>query len=81
MNFQKIITYALFLAIGVFLLVKLTDLVGDKEALVEKMASAPVWAVSVTFTMGLFAVISRGLRWNLLLRPWIEQPHRHNTIG
>lgn len=81
MNFQKIITYALFLAIGVFLLVKLTDLVGDKEALVEKMASAPVWAVSVTFTMGLFAVISRGLRWNLLLRPMGYKASSTNAVA
>ena len=32
------ITYVVFLAIGVFLLIKLTDLVGDKDALIEKMS-------------------------------------------
>ena len=69
MNIKKVLTYAVFLAIGVFLLIRLTELVGDKDALIEKMSSAPIWAVSVTFTMGLFAVISRGLRWNLLLNP------------
>ncbi len=69
MNTKKVITYVAFLAIGIFLLVMLTDLVDDKEGLIEKMSSAPVWAVSVTFIMGLLAVVIRGIRWNLLLNP------------
>ena len=69
MNFKKVITYVTFLAIGIFLLIKLNELVDDKEALIEKMSSAPVWAVSVTFTMGLLAIVIRGIRWNLLLNP------------
>jgi len=78
MNFKKVITYAAFLAIGVFLLIKLTELVDDKEVLIEKMASAPFWAVSVTFTMGLLAVVIRGIRWNLLLIP---MGHKASTIN
>ena len=75
------ITYAVFLAIGVFLLIKLTDLVGDKDALIEKMSSAPAWAVSLTFTMGLLAVISRGLRWNLLLSPMVYKASPTNAVA
>ena len=75
------ITYVVFLAIGVFLLIKLTDLVGDKDALIEKMSSAPVWAVSLTFTMGLLAVISRGLRWNLLLSPMGYKASPTNAVA
>ena len=76
MNFKKVITYTAFLAIGVFLLIKLIELVDDMEDLIEKMSSAPVWAVSVTFTMGLLAVVIRGIRWNLLLNPMakLSQP-------
>ena len=75
------ITYSVFLAIGVFLLIKLTDLVGDKNTLIEKMSSAPAWAVSLTFTMGLFAVISRGLRWNLLLSPMGYKASPTNAVA
>lgn len=81
MNFKQLITYAAFLAIGVFLLTKLTEFVDDKEALIEKMSSAPFWAVSVTLTMGLLAVISRGIRWNLLLNPMGYKASTTNAVA
>ena len=81
MNFKQLITYAAFLAIGVFLLIKLTELVDDNEALIEKMSSAPFWAVSVTITMGLLAVISRGIRWNLLLNPMGYKASTTNAVA
>ena len=81
MNFKQLITYAVFLAIGVFLLTKLTEFVDDKEALIEKMSSAPFWAVSVTLTMGLLAVISRGIRWNLLLNPMGYKASTTNAVA
>ena len=81
MSIKKMITYAGFLAIGVFLLFKLTDLVGDKDALIEKMSSAPAWAISLTFLMGLLAVISRGLRWNLLLSPMGYKASPTNAVA
>ena len=81
MNFKQLITYAAFLAIGVFLLTKLTELVDDKEALIEKMSSAPFWAVLVTLTMGLLAVISRGIRWNLLLNPMGYKASTTNAVA
>ena len=81
MSIKKVITYAVFLAIGVYLLIKLTELVGDKDALLEKMSSAPVWAVATTFTMGFLAVISRGLRWNLLLSPMGYEAKPLNAVA
>ena len=45
------------------------DMVEDKAELLDYMKSAPVWAISVTFTMGLLAIVSRGLRWLILLEP------------
>ncbi|MEC7653812.1 MAG: lysylphosphatidylglycerol synthase transmembrane domain-containing protein [Bacteroidota bacterium] len=81
MNLKQLITYAAFLAIGVFLLTKLTEFVDDKEALIEKMSSAPFWAVSVTLTMGLLAVFSRGIRWNLLLNPMGYKASTTNAVA
>lgn len=81
MNFKQLITYAAFLVIGVFLLTKLTEFVDDKEALIEKISSAPFWAVSVTLTMGLLAVISRGIRWNLLLNPMGYKASTTNAVA
>jgi len=69
MNWKKALTLSVFFAIGVFLFVKLMDMVEDKAELLDYMKSAPVWAISVTFTMGLLAIVSRGLRWLILLEP------------
>ena len=81
MNLKKLITYAAFLGIGVFLTFKLFALVEDKGELLENMSSAPWWAISITFTMGLFAVISRGLRWNLLLDPMGYKASKLNAVS
>ena len=69
MNWKKALTLFVFFAIGVFLFVKLMDMVEDKAELLTYMKSAPVWAISVTCTMGLLAIVSRGLRWLILLEP------------
>ena len=45
------------------------DMVEDKAELLDYMKSAPVWAIAVAFTMGLLAIVSRGLRWLILLEP------------
>ena len=45
------------------------DMVEDKAELLDYMSSAPVWAITVAFTMGLLAIVSRGLRWLILLEP------------
>ena len=69
MNIKKTLTLIGFFAIGVFLFVKLMDMVEDKAELFDYMSSAPWWAIILTFIMGLLAIISRGLRWIILLEP------------
>jgi len=69
MNIKKTLTLIGFFAIGVILFVKLMDLVEDKAELFDYMSSAPWWAIILTFIMGLLAIISRGLRWIILLEP------------
>ena len=81
MNWKKALFYIVFLAIGVFLIYKLIDNVEDKEQLVEDMKSAPWWAIAITFSMGLLAVVSRGLRWLLLLSPLGYKPSKINSIA
>jgi len=69
MTIKKTLTLIGFFAIGVFLFVKLMDMVEDKAELFNYMSSAPWWAIILTFIMGLLAIISRGLRWIILLEP------------
>jgi len=69
MNLKKTLTLVGFFAIGVLLFVKLMDMVEDKAELFDYMSSAPWWAIILTFIMGLLAIISRGLRWIILLEP------------
>jgi uncharacterized protein (TIRG00374 family) len=69
MNWKKALSLSVFFAIGVFLFVKLMDMVEDKAELFEYMSSAPIWAISVTFIMGFLAIVSRGYRWLLLIEP------------
>jgi uncharacterized protein (TIRG00374 family) len=69
MNWKKALTLSVFFAIGVFLFVKLMDMVEDKAELFVYMSSAPLWAISVTFIMGFLAIVSRGYRWLLLIEP------------
>ena len=69
MNWKKALSLSVFFAIGVFLFVKLMDMVEDKAELFEYMSSAPIWAISVTFMMGFLAIVSRGYRWLLLIQP------------
>ncbi|PCJ80740.1 MAG: hypothetical protein COA49_07895 [Bacteroidetes bacterium] len=69
MNLKKALTLLAFFAIGVLLFVKLMDMVEDKAELFDYMSSAPWWAVAITFTMGFLAIVSRGLRWLILLEP------------
>ena len=81
MNWKKALFYLVFLGIGIFLIYKLVDNVEDKGQLLEDMKSAPWWAIAITFSMGLLAVISRGLRWLLLLSPIGYKPSKTNSIA
>ena len=61
MTLRKATTYIIFLGVGVFLFFSLMGMVEDKGEILENMSSAPMSAVAATFTMGLLAVVSRGL--------------------
>ena len=69
MNIKKTLILICFFAIGIFLFVKLMGMVEDTAELFDYMSSAPWWAIILTFMMGLLAIISRGLRWIILLEP------------
>ena len=83
MSLKKIITYLLFLGIGVYLLYRRFNLIPEdnKTELFENMANAPMFAVAITFMMGLLAVVSRGIRWNLLLEPMGYNVKVKNSIA
>ena len=83
MSLKKIITYLLFLGIGVYLLYRRFNLIPEdkKTELFENMANAPMFAVAITFMMGLLAVVSRGIRWNLLLEPMGYNVKLKNSIA
>lgn len=83
MSLKKIITYPLFLGIGVYLLYRRFNLIPEdkKTELFENMANAPMFAVCITFMMGLLAVVSRGIRWNLLLEPMGYNVKLKNSIA
>ena len=83
MSLKKIITYLLFLGIGVYLLYRRFNLIPEdkKTALFENMANAPMFAVAITFIMGFLAVVSRGIRWNLLLEPMGYNVKVKNSIA
>lgn len=71
MNLRKVITYIIFLGIGVFLLYWRYSVIpaDKKETLIENIINAPMYAIVITCLMGLLAVVARGLRWGLLLKP------------
>ena len=77
MNLKNIVTYAVFLGIGILLFYLAFSLVDDKEALWRDMRSASWTGISLSFLMGYLAIISRGLRWGMLLEPL---GHRANSF-
>lgn len=81
MTLRKATTYIIFLGVGVFLFFSLMGMVEDKGEILENMSSAPMSAVAATFTMGLLAVVSRGLRWNLLLAPMGYKANPANAVA
>ena len=77
MNLKKILTYTLFLGVGVVLFSLAFSLVDDKEALWQDMRSASWGGIALSFLMGYLAIVSRGIRWGLLLEPL---GHRANVF-
>ena len=83
MNFKKVISYTIFLVIGIILLYwQCSGLsVEQKVELGESLRHPPLLAMGITFFMGLLAVISRGIRWNLLLEPMGYKASVKNSIS
>ena len=82
MNWKKALTLSLFFAIGVFLFWKTITIIPEDERprIWEDMVSAPKWAIMMSFIMGLLAIVSRGLRWLLLLEPMGYSPSRFRSV-
>lgn len=69
MNWKTVVKYVAFLAVGVGLFYAAFAAVDDKAALWAYMQSAEWWGIGASFVMGYLAIISRGMRWQILLEP------------
>ena len=69
MTLKKGLTTLVFFGIGVGLFWLAMQGVEDPEALKRDMRSAQWWGIAASFVMGYLAIVSRGIRWNLLLAP------------
>lgn len=77
---KKILTYLLFLVIGVVLFYQVYTSVDDKEKLWEDMQSAHWIGIVASFVMGYLAIVSRGMRWLHLLEPLGYKAKSWNSI-
>ena len=68
MNLKKVIPYVVFLGIGVLIFYKLMTTEDIDDVLTSMKSASPI-AVFSTFLMGLFALVSRGIRWKYLIKP------------
>lgn len=69
MSPKQILTYVISLGIGVVLFYLAFSIVDDKEALWDNMRSVRWEGIAASFVMGYLAIVSRGLRWGILLEP------------
>lgn len=69
MNVKQVLTYVVSLGIGVVLFYLAFSFIDDKDALWETMRSASWEGIAASFVMGYLAIVSRGLRWGILLEP------------
>ena len=74
MTLKKGLTTLVFFGIGVGLFWLAMQGVEDPEALKRDMRSAQWWGITSSFVMGYLAIVSRGIRWNLLLTPMGHRP-------
>ena len=80
MNLRKGATYLVFFAIGLGLFGLAMRGVEDPEALMRDMKSAQWWGIASSFVMGYLAIVSRGLRWKLLLSPMGHHPSAARSV-
>jgi hypothetical protein len=69
MKAKQVLTYVVSLGIGVVLFYGAFSFIDDKEALWDTMRSARWEGIAASFVMGYLAIVSRGLRWGILLEP------------
>ena len=77
---KKALYYTVSLGIGVVLFYLVYNSVEDKEKLWSDMHSASWFGIALSFAMGYIAIISRGLRWLILLEPLGHKPNRWHSI-
>ena len=80
MNWKNLIKYVIFTGIGVALFSMAFSMVEDKDALWNDMRSASWLAIGLSFLMGYLAIVSRGLRWEILLEPLGHKPNPFHSI-
>lgn len=80
MTLKKGLTTLVFFGIGLGLFWLAMQGVEDPEALKRDMRSAQWWGIAASFVMGYLAIVSRGLRWNLLLAPMGHRPSPGRSV-
>ncbi len=80
MNAKKAVTYLAFLGIGALLFYLAAAAVEDWDALKRDMQSASWPGIAASFVMGYLAIVSRGMRWLLLLDPLGHKPKGAHSV-
>lgn len=80
MTVKKGLTTLLFFGIGLGLFWLAMRGVEDPEAMKRDMQSAEWWGIAASFVMGYLAIVSRGLRWKLLLTPMGHDPSAARSV-
>ena len=80
MTLRKGLTTLVFFGIGLGLFWLAMQGVEDPEALKRDIRSAQWWGIAASFVMGYLAIVSRGLRWNLLLAPMGHHPSPARSV-
>ena len=80
MTLRKGLTTLVFFGIGLGLFWLAMQGVEVPEALKRDMRSAQWWGIGASFVMGYLAIVSRGLRWNLLLAPMGHHPSPARSV-
>lgn len=76
----KVLKYVVMLGIGVLLMALAMRAVDDPQALWDDMRSASWKCIAASFVMGYLAIVSRGMRWLILLEPLGHAPKMGNSI-
>ena len=80
MTLKKSLTTLFFFGIGFGLFWLAMQGVEDSEAMKRDMRSAQWWGVAASFVMGYLTIVSRGLRWNILLSPMGHHPSPARSV-